>query len=272
MLCALGFSSDLIAGEGISAKQLQNKLQLVEHVLTHIDKQGKDKLEANVVLTQAYQFARREARAGKQALEQGQFTKAEQLLSQALVNASYVSKELKALDGEQVSAEQYAQLLDSVGEYQAILEQTYQEKQLSLQSPVLEKVSALLIRANTLQKTSRYNALMALEQAYQLLTLELARLRDKETSVVSLDFATPEDEFNYELRQFDSLRLLLSLNKEKVSKGQQMMLDKFATQSEQYLRDAKSRAAAGDHQAAIELLEQGNKKLWAALRTLGLGY
>lgn len=107
-----------------------------------------------------------------------------------------------------------------------------------------------------------------LERAYLVAKASIGSMRGGDTLVRSLDFATKEEEYRYEVDRNDTHRMLLKLL---VSDPAKAASAQAASGKAQSLRDeAERRAGAGAHAEAVGLLEESTKELVRAIRAAGI--
>lgn len=116
------------------------------------------------------------------------------------------------------------------------------------------------------------NARRTLDQAYMVVKASAIGLRDGDTVVRSLSFASKADEYHYEVDRNDTHRMLVDmLLKEKrgtVSVG--AMVDQALSAAAALRSQAESEAARRDHEAAVRTLEQSTRELVKAIRGAGV--
>lgn len=98
-------------------------------------------------------------------------------------------------------------------------------------------------------------------------------MREGETLVRSLDFATKKDEYDYELERYQSQLVLVGVllkDKHVSSAYVAKQVDNYIIVAEDARGKAESAAADGDHTAAIELLGAARKQIVRGLRTGGI--
>ncbi|HSG77800.1 MAG TPA: hypothetical protein VLA30_16910 [Burkholderiales bacterium] len=124
-----------------------------------------------------------------------------------------------------------------------------------------------LAAANELQK-----AAAALDRAYLLAKAAVSSMRAGDTLVRSLNFASPEEEYRYELDRNDTHMMLIKVfgADEARMAGADNMLKGFVTRAVELRSSAERAAAGGDHAAAIEQLERSTRELVRAIRGLGI--
>ena len=109
----------------------------------------------------------------------------------------------------------------------------------------------------------------ALDQGYAQLKGSVEKMREGDTLVRSLNFATPADEYRYEIDRNEAhLMLIRTLQEE--GKGADSMVQKFLASAADLRREAEAAAGKGDHEAGIKLLEDSTQELVRAIRNLGI--
>ena len=166
-----------------------------------------------------------------------------------------------------VKRDVYENLLASVQShwqaYQSILPDIDIETQKEFEASVSEAVS--------LANTKNYMAAtQALKEIYERIINQLVLLRNNQTLIHSLDFASPEAEYQYELGRFKSYRLLLDLKRAEKANSMRLLaaIDVLLTQAESLRSHANVVQGEGDHQQAVELMEQSIAFMVKALRML----
>jgi len=107
-----------------------------------------------------------------------------------------------------------------------------------------------------------------LERAYLVAKASIGSMRGGDTLVRSLDFATKEEEYRYEVDRNDTHRMLLKLL---VADPAKAASAQAASEKAQGLRErAEQRAGAGAWGEAVGLLEESTKELVRAIRAAGI--
>jgi len=140
---------------------------------------------------------------------------------------------------------------------------------------VLRQIEALLQRSEVLAKAEAYeDADVLLKEAYPMTLKAVADLHQGKTLVARLEFAGPEDEFDYESKRYVSYEMLAAL-----ALNYQGQTDRIVNRiaAERYLNQgrllrarAEKDASQGHHEAAIETMEQATQHLIDALRASGV--
>lgn len=123
-----------------------------------------------------------------------------------------------------------------------------------------------------LQKGDNNAARIEIDKAYHLLKVNLEAVRSGQTLIRSLQFASKEEEYLYEIDRNDTHRMLVGLlvDEKQSSKATRQKIVEQVEQARGLRRQAESFAGRGEHQQAIDLLEQSTQKLVRAIRSAGI--
>lgn len=109
----------------------------------------------------------------------------------------------------------------------------------------------------------------ALDKGYALLKGSVEKMREGDTLVRSLHFATPADEYRYEIDRNDAHLMLIKTLQEE-GKGTDSMVQKFLASAADLRKEAEAAAGKGDYEAGIKLLEDSTQELMRAIRNSGI--
>ena len=110
-------------------------------------------------------------------------------------------------------------------------------------------------------------ALHDLQLAMDVIKTGIATLRNQETLTRSLDFASPADEYRYELERYKGYMMLAHL----LSKHQDNpKIKQLKQQAEALAEAANQQAVESQYQDALDLQERCNKLIVQAIRRSGL--
>ena len=136
-----------------------------------------------------------------------------------------------------------------------------------------KQVTALIEDAERKASAGEYqSARTILEQAYLLAKASVSSMRSGDTLVRSLNFATKEEEYHYEIDRNDTHQMLIKvLLAEKLSgSGANPRLNEHLAGAGALRGEAEAAAARGDFEAGIKLLEQSTGELVKAIRSAGI--
>lgn len=112
------------------------------------------------------------------------------------------------------------------------------------------------------------NARATLDRAYLVAKAAIGSMRGGDTLVRSLEFATKEDEYRYELDRNDTHRMLLTVLVADPAKAERAQAS--AARSGTLRGQAEARASAGAFAEAVGLLEESTRELVRAIRGAGV--
>lgn len=123
-----------------------------------------------------------------------------------------------------------------------------------------------------LQKGDNNAARIEIDKAYHLLKVNLEAVRSGQTLIRSLQFASKEEEYLYEIDRNDTHRMLVGLlvDEKQSSNATRQKIVEQVEQARGLRQQAESFAGQGEHQQAIDLLEQSTQKLVRAIRSAGI--
>ena len=132
---------------------------------------------------------------------------------------------------------------------------------------------SLMQEAKGLAAKERYaDAVKPLQNANDMLTAALGALLESQTVVYDKNFATPKEEYEYELSRYTSYEELIPLAIEQRKPSEQTvgMMDVLAKRAKEIKLEALGLAAKGDHKQAIMALQAATERLQRALRMAGV--
>lgn len=135
-----------------------------------------------------------------------------------------------------------------------------------------DQLNALITQAESLARQGRHEeGSQLLARAGGMLEQALTRLRDKETLVHELKFASVEEELQYERNRNQSYALLLDLVvSEKRTAGLQEMVRKAIAENQAARARADATASGSDARGALKILEGATATLAQTLRAAGV--
>ena len=112
----------------------------------------------------------------------------------------------------------------------------------------------------------------ALNAAYELAKGAIEELRGGDTLVRTLEFASKEQEYDYELDRNNTHQMLITVLVEdkRASAGVDQMVRRYLERAEALRIEAERQAGGGDFAKAVATLEQSTKELVRAIRSAGV--
>ena len=141
-------------------------------------------------------------------------------------------------------------------------------------SELYSLVHRKLDEAESLRKAGKVpEGRKALDEAYVAAKVGIEHLRGGDTLVRTLNFASSEDEYHYEVERNDTHRMLVKvLLKEKLNQSDSMhtMVDKFMDKADELRALAEQQAGKGDFDTAVHTLEESTREIVRAIRSAGV--
>ena len=164
--------------------------------------------------------------------------------------------------------------LEQVAAYRGSLQAMTREARIGAQAKeVLAAVDGLMARSARQAAASELKDALALATEANRLSIEaITKLRSGETVTISLEFATPADEYAYEQKRFDSGEAMVGMmvGEGRAEGDTRSRVDQFLGEGRKLKRQAESEARAGRHQEAVKLMEGAYQQLNRALQTMGV--
>ncbi|WP_455209144.1 tetratricopeptide repeat protein [Kaarinaea lacus] len=136
-----------------------------------------------------------------------------------------------------------------------------------------DKVKKLMASAEEFSRKGDYvKANQDLEQVQHIITVALHKMLNNQTIVYDLNFETPQEEYDYELRRFKGYEELvpIAVEQKNPAEGAKKLMESFVKKG-QDLRDRAIKAAKdGDYPTAIAMLQDATKDVRRGLRMIGV--
>lgn len=124
--------------------------------------------------------------------------------------------------------------------------------------------------AEAMARGARYKEGRAeLDRAYLVAKAGISSLRSGDTLVRSLNFASKEEEYHYEVDRNNTHQMLIKVLVEERKAGDQM-IQNYVAKAQDLRNQADAAAAKKDYEAAIKLLEDSTAELVRAIRNAGI--
>ena len=243
--------------------------QLINQSATAKQIQQGDNAEARALQQKAIQ----ELEKAKQAQQAGDT----QAVSDALHKAKTAMFEAMRMSGKKQSkAKQQRDFKSRVKSVTALLgahKRIRLEKKLGKPAEEVEQHVASEIESSQKEfsKGQADKAMKQINAAYLSIKLSVTRLRDGDSLLRELNFATKEDEYKYELERNRTHTVLIDVVlKEKLSAQMSMLMKIPMAKAEELRAQAVKQAEGGDFEKAIKTLEQSTHQIIRAIRMAGV--
>lgn len=210
------------------------------------------------------------------AYNAGNYTKATPLLDQA---AKMMFEAVRLAPSAQMTNEKakrdFDSRMESVKALLAAQKRITAEKQLGAKgNETSNKIEAQIKEAEALAAAGKLDqGRVLLDQVYVTTKASIESMRSGDTLVRSLNFASKEEEYHYELDRNDTHKMLVTVlleEKRANNPGLESMVQKYVDQAAVLRTNAEGVAAKRDFEAAVKLLEDSTKELVRAIRGAGV--
>lgn len=134
-------------------------------------------------------------------------------------------------------------------------------------------VTRLLDEAQTMKTAGDHEGgRRTLDAAYDIAKRSIEQLRGGDTLVRSLDFASKEEEYRYEIDRNDTHEMLITvlLEDKRGDPARDRLIDGFVATAHTLRARAEDEAGRGDFTAAVQTLEASTRELVRAIRSAGV--
>ena len=204
-----------------------------------------------------------------EALRAGDLENSSKLLdesSRAFINAVRLAKPEQVADAKQRS--DYQARLESTRALLDAQKRIAAEKNQPRAGETTRQIEGMIADAERHAQGGRLpDARRAIDQAYLTVKAAIGSMRGGETVVRSLNFATPAEEYHYEIDRNDTHRMLVDMLLKEKRGGS---TDEAVNTAGQLRARAEAEAARKDHPAAIKTLEESTRELVKAIRAAGV--
>ena len=136
-----------------------------------------------------------------------------------------------------------------------------------------KKVGQLKASASDLAKKGDYrNANRNLQEAQRIITTAIHEMLNNQTIVYDLNFESAEEEYEYELKQFEGYAELIpiAVEQKKPAEGAKKLMESFVEKGTKLRDQAIQKAKEGDFPTAIAMLQDATKDVRRGLRMIGV--
>jgi len=261
----------------VHAGQTESRLQSVEKLLETSSAAQQIKGSDNQAAKDKHEQAVQLFEKAKLAQGNGDEQQAADLLKQATKtmfeatrmikkDGSFMAKDVRDFEERKASVEALCTAYENIAKEKGIDKATENE----LHAFVYKRVD----QAEALKKENRVKeGRKMLDEAYVAAKVAIEHLRGGETLVRSLNFASSEEEYHYEVDRNDTHRMLVDVllkEKMKTNWGIEAMVNKFMESADKLRARADEQASDGEYENAIGTMEQSTKEIVRAIRSAGI--
>jgi hypothetical protein len=261
----------------VHAGQTESRLQSVEKLLETSSAAQQIKGSDNQAAKDKHEQAVQLFEKAKLVQGEGDEQQASDLLKQATKtmfeatrmikkDESFMAKDVRDFDERKASVEALCTAYENIAKEKGIDEATENE----LHVFVYKRVD----QAEAMKKENRVKeGRKMLDEAYVAAKVAIEHLRGGETLVRSLNFASSEEEYHYEVDRNDTHRMLVDVllkEKMKTNWGIEAMVNKFMESADKLRARADEQASDGEYENAIGTMEESTKEIVRAIRSAGI--
>lgn len=250
------------------------KAEFVGNLVTKSVSSQRIEQSGDAAAKQSLEEARALVAAAKADLDAGRVDAANVKLDEAL---ALVNTQVQRLSGAEVRGahdrQMYERQLKAVSTFLAAYQRVAEGGSSKSAARQAETIRVLVGQAERKAGGGDYEAAVAiLNEAYATARGDIRQMRQGQTLTRSLDFATPEEEYDYELGRNESHFLLLqfALTEKKPAGSVVGRIDANRKSAETMRAEAEGKAAGGAYPEAIGLLNESTELLLKSIRMSGM--
>ena len=269
---SIGASAQPAAADaGVDRERLEQRLTAVETLLENSSAARQVEASGDASARQKREKAREIYRQARAAYQSGQYARALELLPEA--SAQMFDAVRSSAPGEVTGPKARSDFdarLDSVNALYAAYRRVAAEKQsVAGVAETSRDIEKLIGEAQRLAGEGKVDAgRTALDRAYLITKASVSSLRSGDTLVRSLQFATKEEEYRYELDRNDTHQMLVKVLTD--GKPRTAEQESAIAKAARLRTQADAAAAGAQHAAGVMLLEESTRELIRAIRSAGV--
>ncbi len=222
--------------------------------------------------------ATKKIQAARSEVDAGRNTAALKLAEEALGLITAATQSLTKVDQQLQLKGRYAEVQEALHNFQESHKQSYARTLKKRgQSAVVDydhaKVDALTNEARGFADKGQYDkAIQSLSKAERLVTQAIQSMLDSQTIVYDLNFETPAEEYDYELKRYIGYEELIpvAIEEKKPAESVVKLMDTYVEKGKAQKAEAERRAKAGNYPDAISLMLSATEEIRRALRLAGV--
>lgn len=260
--------------QSVTPEQVKQKLGFAEMMVTASPVAKRVAAANNAEAQGLLDKAKVAIRTAHAALDAGKTTAAMSAVDEAVRLLSDAGRLLPAVGGQDAKA-RYSELLDQIQGFDKSYQKNVEKGVKPKNGKMLDRANfdALMREAEMYAKREQYqDAVKRLESANDMMTEALGALLQAQTMVYDKNFATPKEEYEFELSRYYSYAELIPLAIEQRGPLPQtvQMMNQLAGRAKEIHDEGAALAGKGDHKMAIMALQAATEKLQQALRLAGV--
>lgn len=268
-------ASILLSAADLDPAQIENQLRNVERLLNRSSGAQRVLGSDNALAKQIRDDALARYKRAQESYRSGEWMQAQRLLNEV---SRIMFQAIRVLGPQEESVEKRQRDFEARAESVTVLMQALEriagdEGEAGKAAGTIEGITATVRRARRMMESGDPNAARRLlDGGYEMAKQAVDHLRDGKTLVRSLSFATPEEEYRYELDRNDTHQMLVSVLLDEKPPAEQVRaaVEQRVAQARKLRSEAEHKASRGDYRGAIDVLEAATKELVRAIRGAGI--
>lgn len=264
-----------VAAQAVDRSQLESRIAAVKTLLNNSTAARQIEASGNARALERREAARAIHRQAEEAFRSGELDRSSRLLPEASVlmfEAVRQAAPERVVQGK--AASDFEARMESVKSLLAAHKRISSEKPDAERSAETSRaIEHLMGEARRMADAGRIEeGRNSLDQAYLVAKASISSMRSGDTLVRSLNFATKEEEYRYEIDRNDTHQMLIKvlLGGRANIPGSETRMRTFVDRSAQLRTQAESAAGKAEYAVAIRFLEDSTTELVRAIRNAGI--
>ncbi len=259
----------------VSEAQVKQKMSYAEMLLGSSPAAKRVAASANAEAKNMLAQAQQQIGSAKSALSAGDTAAAMEAVNESLRLVSAAGRLVPSDVAHADLKPRYVELLDQLHGFEKSYQKNLAKGMKPKSGKELDKAKfeRLVKEAEGYAAKEEYgDGVKRLESANEMLTTALGELLDSQTVVYDKNFATPQEEYEFELSRYNSYAELIpiAIEQRKPSEDTQAVMNELSTRAKEIHDEGAALAAKGDHKMAIMALQAATERLQKALRLAGV--
>lgn len=266
------------AGEAtVSESQVTQKISFADMFINQSQAAKRLAQTTNADALSLHQQSQEKLATAKEIVTQGDFGQAMNMVDEALRLMSEASRLVPSTSQLEEQRTHFNELMEGVKTFEASytknLDRLSKDSKKNIDRLDLDRVHDTVRQATKLADDDRYDeANKLLAKVQRDITAVLSKMLDNTTVVYDKNFATPVEEYEYELARYLSYEELIpiAVEQKQPSKRAIELMDQFVEKARDLKGQAEQEAAKQNHETSIQMLQAATDRLQRALQIAGV--
>jgi len=261
----------------VTEAQVNQKISFAEMFINQSHAAKRLAQTDNIDALSVYQQSKEKLAEAKETVVKGDFNQAMSTVNEALRLMSDASRQVPSASQLEEQRNRFAELTEGVKTFEASykrnLERLSKDSKNDAGRLDLDQVHDMVQQATKLADSNQYTeANKLLAKVQRDITAILSKMLDNSTVVYDKNFATPVEEYEYELARYQSYEELIpiALEQKQPTKRAIELMDQFVEKARELKGQAEQEAAKQNHETSIQMLQAATDHLQRALQIAGV--